>query len=165
MTESKNFTIRKTIFILVTLLCNTVRAQTISVGGTDWAAPITAISEAGNNYAGTSESAANQILIAGSISLLGSSTISARYVPNPNWNSALQIALRRTGPGSPCVLCTISSNTNYHEITQTATSLISISGLGGTYSNIPFQIRISGISVTIPAASYSATVIFTITAG
>lgn len=153
---------------------STMTAQAITVGGSDWTAPVTAITEAGNNYVGSTESInPAQITITGTIpiGLLSNAVRISVSQNNVNWNSNLALAVRRTGNGSPCNNCVIEGNTlnEYTTVNQAASTsfmILRIYGLlaGGTYSNIPVQVRLSGISVTVPSAAYQANIVFTISA-
>ena len=159
----------KYLYIVVLALCsNYFKAQTLTVTGTAWAVPITTITEAGNNYTGTYQSAANQILLAASVPLLlGNGKVSVHYQPNPTWNNALVLSAKRTGNGTTvCVLCSITGGTSYITLTQTDIELFRISAVLAlaSYSNIPVQLELSGVSVTIPATSYQSSVVFTISA-
>jgi len=142
--------------------------QTLTVGGTNWTVPIPSITEAGNNYSGTYESPANQIFLAASVPLLlGSGKVSVHYQAAPTWHNSLVLSTRRTGNGSTlCALCIITGGTTYQAITQTDIELFRIEAVLAlaSYSNIPIQLQLSGVSVTIPAATYNSNVVFTISA-
>ncbi|PUB32745.1 hypothetical protein C8J95_104146 [Elizabethkingia sp. YR214] len=154
------------LFILV-LGANNTKAQTLIIGGNDWTVNIPHITEAGTNYAGTYESLTNQILLTISVPLLlGTGKVSVRYVPNPTWNNALALAAKRTDDGTTlCVLCSITGGKdNYIPLTQTDIELFRITAVLAlaAYNNIGIQLRLSGVSVTVPAANYQARVIFTV---
>lgn len=143
-----------------------LKAQTLAVTGSNWTVSIPSITEAGTNYAGTYESATNQILLAASVPLLlGNAKVSVHYQANPTWNNGLILSAKRTGNGTTlCVLCTISGGTNYQTVTLTDIELFRISAVLAlaSYSNIPIQLQLSGVSVTIPATAYQSSVVFTI---
>ncbi|OCK52446.1 hypothetical protein BA768_12060 [Chryseobacterium sp. CBo1] len=140
--------------------------RTLTVGGNNWTVTIPSITEAGTNYAGTYESAANQILLTASVPLLlGSGKVSVHYEANPTWNSSLILNARRTGDGTTvCVLCSISGGTTYQPIGLTDVELFRIVAIAtlASYSNIPIQLQLSGVSVTVPAATYNSRIVFTI---
>lgn len=142
------------------------KAQSLTVVGSNWSPTIIPITEAGNNYNAMYESSSNQILLnVGVPLLLGAGTVSVRYEANTLWNNNLNLDIRRTGNGSTlCVLCSISGGTTYQPITTINTELFRISAVLAlaSYSNIPIQLRLSGISVLLPAANYNARVVFTI---
>lgn len=152
--------------IIVLGFATSMKSQTLSVTGTNWAVPIAPITEAGNNYTGTYESAANQVILAASVPLLlGNAKVSVHYEPNPTWHNSLLLAAKRTGNGTTlCVLCSITGGTTYLPFTQTAVELFRIQAVLAlaSYSNIPIQIQLSGVSVTTPVASYNSRIVFTI---
>lgn len=142
------------------------KAQTIGVTGTNWTVTVPTITEAGNNYAGTYESATNQAILAVSVPiLLGTAKVSVHYEANPTWHNSLILSGRRTSNGTTtCVLCTITGGTAYQTITQTAIELFRIQAVLalGSYTGINIQLQLSGVSVTIPAATYNSRVVFTV---
>ncbi|MEY8761092.1 hypothetical protein AB8P06_15765 [Chryseobacterium sp. MD-1] len=155
------------ILILLIVFGGLFKAQrTLTVGGTNWTVTIPSITEAGSNYAGTYESATNQILLAASVPLLlGNAKVSVHYQANPTWHNSLVLSAKRTGDGTTaCVLCTISGGTTYQTLTLTDVELFRITATLAlaAYSNIPIQLQLSGVSVTIPAATYQSSVVFTI---
>ncbi|MCL1669569.1 hypothetical protein M2T82_16005 [Elizabethkingia ursingii] len=159
--------IKYSLIIILIFSLNTTKAQTLIIGGNDWTANIPNITEAGTNYAGTYESLTNQILLTISVPLLlGTGKVSVHYVPNPTWNNALSLAAKRTDDGTTlCVLCSITGGKdNYIPLTQTDIELFRITAVLAlaAYNNIGIQLRLSGVSVTVPAANYQARVIFTV---
>ncbi len=158
-----------TAVLILCLGCPVKAQRTLTVGGTNWVVGIPAITEAGNNYSGTYESAANEILLTASVPLvLGTGKVSMHYEANPSWNSSLILSARRTGNGtSSCTTCTITGGNTYTTIPQTTdvelfriTAILALA----SYTNIPVQLQLSGVSVTIPAATYSSRIVFTISA-
>ncbi|MCX8533652.1 hypothetical protein [Chryseobacterium luquanense] len=146
-----------------------IKAQRIlTVGGNNWTVAVPSITEAGTNYTGTYESVTNQILLSASVPLLLSSgKVSVRYESNPTWNSNLILHARRTGDGTTvCVLCSITGGTAYQTVTTTDIELFRIVAVLAlaSYSNIPIQLQLTGVSVTIPAATYNSRMVFTISA-
>ena len=168
--EDYNESFTNNFFFSITVLLFSIslaKAQrTLTVGGNNWTVTIPSITEAGTNYAGTYESAANQILLTASVPLLlGSGKVSVRYEANPTWNSSLILNARRTGDGTTvCVLCSISGGTSYQPIGLTDVELFRIVAIAtlASYSNIPIQLQLSGVSVTVPAATYNSRIVFTI---
>lgn len=170
----KNYTIyygrylfKITLILSLLFLC-TLKAQKIIVTGTNWTVPIPSITGAGSNYEGTYESLANQILIEVQIPiLLGSGKVSVHYTPDPTWNSNLILSAKRTGNGNTtCLICSITGGTTYQMVTVTDIELFRIAALATltSYTNIPIQLQLSGVSVTIPAATYNSKIVFTISA-
>lgn len=163
--------LRTTVILFFLLITNfwmkqSVAQGTMTVGGTNWTVPFSPITEAGSNYSGTYQSAADQILISATLpALLSGARVSVQYQADPTWNGSLSIAARRTGNGQTlCVLCNVTGGTTYQPVTTVATELFRIQTLLTltTFNNIPIQLRLSGVSVTVPAASYRARVVFTI---
>jgi hypothetical protein len=163
------FFIKSTFFVLLMISSNSLLAQrTLTVSGTNWTPTIPAITEAGSNYGGTYESATNQILLAASVPLLlGNGKVSVHYEANPTWNSALVLHARRTGNGTTgCLGCTITGGSIYQIITLIDIELFRINAVLAlaSYTNIPIQLQLTGVSVTVPAATYNSRVVFTISA-
>jgi len=142
------------------------KAQSVTVSGTNWTVSIPSITEAGNNYAGTYTSATNQtILNVGLPALLGSVKVYVHYEANPTWNNSLILSAKRTNNGTTlCVGCSISGGTAYQTVTQTAIELFRISTILSvtSYTGINIQYQLSGVSVTIPAATYNSRIVFTV---
>lgn len=179
----KTFLKRHLCIILLTA-CSCLRAQTVSISG-NWTASVPTITEAGNNYTGTYDNTtSNQIVMSGTLpgsflNLLTSTgaKISMHYVSNP-WNSAMVLAAKRTGGTATingvCLVCsaTINGGTNYitiPEATDVTFVTITFTGLLGlsnsiTLSGITLLLQVSGVSVTIPASTYGARVVFTVAA-
>lgn len=183
----QNIIVKRSLCTAILLICCSVQGQVVNVSG-NWTATIPTITEAGTNYAGTYDNSANtapnQIVLSGSIpdsviKLLSSSgaKITMRYVSNP-WHTSLGLSAKRVGGTASisglCLGCTVSINggTTYIPITQATDvtlSTITFSGLLGignhiTYSGIVVNTQVSGVSVTIPASTYSARIVFTIAA-
>lgn len=179
--------IKGLIYIILILSSTFINAQVVNVSG-NWTASIPAITEAGSNYTGTYDNsgstAPNLITLSGTLpgsflNLLSSSgaKMTMRYTPNP-WNNSLTLSAKRTGGTTAihglCVLCTASINggANYIPISQTVDTTFvtfSFSGLLGvgnsvTFADINLIVQLAGVSVTIPASTYSARIVFTIVA-
>jgi hypothetical protein len=154
------------IFLILLTFC--FKAQTVTVTGTNWTVSVPSITEAGNNYAGLYESATNQIILAVTVPLiLGNAKVSVHYQANPTWHNSLILSAKRTNNGSTtCGLCTITGGTTYQTVTQTAIELFRIQAILalGSYTGINIQLELSGVSVTIPAAAYQSSIIFTVSA-
>jgi hypothetical protein len=127
----------------------------------NWTTPSFGITElaagAGSNFSSTPwESSANAVELEVKFSN-PPWTISVRKVDTA-WNAALHLSVRRTGSGSGGG--SLSGGTTYQEITATDTSFFS-----GTADrkNIPLQFQISGLTVTLGAATFSTTVYYTVT--
>ncbi|WP_313260789.1 hypothetical protein [Sphingobacterium sp.] len=161
-------TILRLLFLpLLLLLAPLAKAQrSITVSGSTWNVAPEPIVEAGGDYLGSYQSAPDQVLLNVRVPLLlASGRVSVRYEPNPNWHGDLNLSARRTGDGSTlCLLCAISGGTAYQQVTSVDTELFIIQAVLAlaSYSNIPVQLRLSGVSVTLPTGNYQARVVFTI---
>lgn len=174
--------LKKYLCIIPLIISSYLTGQTINVGGSNWTVSVPTITEAGTNYAGTYESATNLITLSGNLpgsflNLLttGAARISVHHTPT-TWNSNLHLYAKRSGGTATisglCVLCTatINGGTTYTEIPQAvATAFFTINftgvlGLGNSvsYTGINTQLQISGVSVIVPATTYSTQVVFTI---
>lgn len=178
----KKILLKKHLYIIPLIMSSYVEAQTLNVSGSNWVVSVPTITEAGTNYAGTYQSSDTLLTLSGLLpgsflNLLsgGAAKISMHYIPTA-WNNSLRLYAKRSGGttsiGGVCVLCTatINGGTTYIEIPQgvDATFLTinfaGVLGLGNSvsFSGINTQLQISGVSVTIPATSYNAKLVFTI---
>lgn len=178
----RNILLKKYLYFLPYIMGSYVQAQTVVPSGSGWTVSVPAITEAGNNYGGTYASATNAIMLSGTmpgsfLSLLGSGVakISVRYNPT-TWNNALHLYAKRSGGTATitglCIGCTATVNggTTYIEIlqaTDTTLCTINFSGVLGVsnsvnYTGINVQLQLTGVSVVIPATSYSSQLVFTI---
>ena len=151
-----------------------VKGQTISVSG-NWIPTVTAITTTGSDYSSSAlTSAANQTLITagglGSLLSIKNYQISVSKT-NTNWHNNLVLTARRTGTGTPSFLGLLSASggTTAQTITNISTAFFTINvsilslGLGNaSISNIPIEYSLSGISVILPAKTYSTTITYTI---
>lgn len=179
--------LKRYLYIVLLIIGCFIKGQVVNVAG-NWTASIPTITEAGSNYAGiydnSTNTAPNQIVLSGSIpdsviKLLSSSgaKITMHYVSNP-WHNSLGLSVKRVGGTASisglCLGCTVSINggTTYIPVSQATDvtlSTITFSGLLGignhiTFSGIVINTQVSGVSVTIPASTYSARLVFTIAA-
>ncbi len=162
--------VKQNIFFILLLTFSMLKSQrTLTVSGTNWTVNIPSITEAGTNYTGTYESTPGEILLNAVVPLvLGSGKVTMHYEVNPTWSSSLILNARRTGNGTTsCVACTITGGTTYTNVSLTTdvelfriTAILALA----SYTNIPVQLELTGVSVTIPAATYSSRIVFTISA-
>jgi len=113
---------------------------------------------AGSNLISTYESASNQV----SIDVSGTAGDSDTWrvdvkKTDTSWHSDLHLSLRRTSDGSGSG--TIAGGASYQEATETFGEFFSGSG---DRASINVQLKITGVSVNVPADSYSATVYYTV---
>lgn len=153
-------------FILLLLIYKSGIAQSMSVGGNNWSVSPPAITEAGKNYVGIYESPDNQILLTltGPL-LLGNMHVSAHYEANPLWDNNLKLSILRTNSGTGlCLLCSLSGNENYIQLNTTDITLFNFTtaALLTTVNNVAMKLKVSGVSVVLPAATYGCKVVFTI---
>lgn len=176
--------LKRYLYIIALIMGSYLEGQTISIAGTNWTVSVPTITEAGSNYTGTYDNPAQLTLsglLPGSfLNLLSASGAKITMQLSPtSWNSSLKLYAKRSGGTATinglCVLCTSSINggtANFIEIPQAnavTLSTITFSGVLGVnnsvnYSGINVQLEIGGVSVTIPAASYSTQIVFTIAA-
>ena len=156
------------ILFLTTIPC--VIAQTLTVGpGSGWSVtiPASTITEAGLDYTQTTTtSVTNQSLMNVTGGILTNPKV---YVQKTDvtWNSNLSLLLRRTGAGTGLVAVLIAGGTTFQQITNSPLyffDLITVAPLTVTSrTNIPIQYEIRGLSVLIPAQSYTTTILYTVT--
>ncbi|GAB3519182.1 hypothetical protein [Emticicia fontis] len=139
-------------------------AQLPNVSGA-WSSsiPASTITEAGENYTSNWTSLTNQTII--SLAWLTSYTVYVKKT-DVSWNSNLSLWIHKTGE-TIGALGNVSpaGNSNYFQLTAsnqlffTASTGIVLS-LSAATINVQYEIR--GLSVLIPAQSYSTTVVYTI---
>lgn len=121
----------------------------------------TEITEAGNDFQGSFESATNQLVFnRNATSYLTPSWSVTIKKFDILWNSNMKLWIRRTGDGTGVSGSTISNGANYLEIVNTPTNFFN--GYKEV-DEIPLQLKLTGISVTIPANAYYTLLTFTIT--
>lgn len=153
--------------ILVNYFNSNAQARRItSTASAPWTVPIATITEAGSDYVGEYVSATNQVIINASVPLLlGNAKVSVQQSSSATWHNQLKLSIKRNGPGSTlCVLCSISGGDNYIPLSTTSIDLFQIVAVLALaeYNNIPLQLKLTGVSVTLPAAIYETTLIYTI---
>ncbi|SDW37522.1 hypothetical protein SAMN05444411_101595 [Lutibacter oricola] len=149
------------IYVLLILISTSVFSQKIKVSG-NWnkTLSVTDISIAGNDYAPYYESKTNQTRL--TVSPIPNSWYNRKYTrfkvfvhkADFNWHSNLNLEVK------------ITSNTHgnstgkqYQEVTNYSNLFFETIG---KQSNIKLQYKISGLSVTIPAETYSTEIIYTV---
>jgi hypothetical protein len=75
------------------------------------------------------------------------------------WNQALELFIRRTGAGKSDYNNKPQNGEYYQKIETNSTFLFTGQGW---INDIPLQIKLNGLSVTLPAKSYATDIIFTI---
>lgn len=152
-----------TLSIVLILAIQSAFSQSIVVSG-GWSKTVSTLTEAGSDYTQSTASPQNQTLI---------SIRDRQVLPVLNlgweirinrvdvdWDSRLSLKAVRTGNGTPTnVLSSISAGNQLVEVN--VNSQVFFTG-NSTYDNIPIQYQISGLSVTIPAKTYSTTIVYTL---
>ncbi|MCI0921994.1 hypothetical protein IP023_11575 [Sphingobacterium rhinopitheci] len=147
--------------------------RTVTTSTPTWNITPTAITEAGNDYSSEYSSAENQILLNAYVPLigltgLGNGKISV-HQENSTWNNLLTLSIKRTGPGTLegiCVNCKLYGSLNEITLTNIPQEIFNIEAVLSiaSYTNIPLQLKLRGVSVVLPVKNYATKVIFTITA-
>lgn len=143
-------------------------SPTISTSSSLWTVPIQVPTQAGTDYSSTEyTSSNNQFLLNVGLPFLvgGIADVAVQMQTGSNWNNQLVLSIKRTGYGEPfCLLCGMQGAENYITITTTPIKLFSTGKILNlsNINNIPFQLKLTGTSVTIPSATYQATIVFTI---
>ncbi|WP_304232204.1 hypothetical protein [Jiulongibacter sediminis] len=155
------------LIILISTSFFQLKGQTISASpGWTYTLSGSDISEAGNNYNVNIESGANQTLVDVTTNSFYNSNfrVSVEKIDNV-WNNQLTLSVRRTGNGSGGWFAGISGGTNYIQLTNTPQLLYTgnTGYFSGGYFSVPIQYRVQGLSLLVPAQSYSTTVRYTIT--
>lgn len=152
----------RTFFIIIALffLNITVAQRLKSSGNWNESFGATEIENAGYDYDSYYESKSNQTKL--TITPIPNSWYNKYYMPftvfvykeDQNWNENLNLEVKvsSTDHGN-------SSGTQYQSITNYSTQFFDTVG---RRTNIPIQYRISGLSVTIPAETYSVEIVYTV---
>ncbi|MGR3812151.1 hypothetical protein [Jiulongibacter sp. NS-SX5] len=153
--------------ILTFMISMGLKAQTITASpGWTYTLSSSDISEAGNDYNVNIESAANQTLVDAVTNSFYSATIrvAVEKIDN-NWSNQLILSARRTGNGSGGWFSGVSGGLNYIQLSSTPQLLYTCTTgyFSGGYFDVPIQYRVQGLSLLVPAQSYSTTVRYTIT--
>lgn len=158
----------------------------VSIASSPSAIIIPPITEAGNNYSGTYTSSDNTIILGTytiprsvllGLALLETGSIVSQikmYYTPTLWNNSLHLYANRNGGTGTitgvCLGCSVYFNNGntYPEILQTDSAFFDLMFAGTlgllvtqiSYSSIPISIRLGGVSVTVPAATYTAQINF-----
>jgi len=142
-------------------------AQTASVTitngsqGANWNIPTlsSSITKAGKNYEHIETSALNHTVL--KVNSLVFWNVSVQQTVSSNWDPLLKLYVRRSGDGTGLV--TISGGSAFQQVTGASSLFFSgLLGLGFGRDNIPIQYKIEGLSVLLPAKTYTTTILFTI---
>ena len=150
--------------LIYLLLCAIAPCLAQSVSG-NWTSsvPSNTITEAGSDYSSNWTSLSNQSIISLPSGVLGASyTVSVRKT-DTNWNSNLSLWIHKSADNLG-LLGSVSpaGNTSYFQLSASNQTFFtaSLGILSPATFNAQYEIR--GLSVTIPAQTYSTTVVYTI---
>ena len=161
--------IKRTCFacLLVLNFSMTAQINITATGIWDLNVQPTDVFEAGNDYAGTYNSANNQINISVTQSSFFANLLSNYQwrvdvrKQDVNWHTNLRLYARRTGNGNPFwINGLVSGGNNFVELSNT--NQILITGNRTRY-DIPIQYRLEGVSVLLPVQTYETVIIYTVT--
>jgi hypothetical protein len=110
---------------------------------------------AGSNLTATYTSATNQVLMGVTTTLTNWRVDVLRI--DSTWNASFVLSIRRTGSGTGTG--SVSGGTSYLTILTTSQTFVTGSG---NLSSIPLQERLGGVSVSIPVATYTTTIQYTV---
>jgi len=148
------------IFALIGLVAAPLAwAATITVTGS-WSETID-VSDlqggAGSDLANTYTSASNAVSI--DVGVSGRQTWRVDvYKIDSTWHTNLHLYVRRTSDGTGHSASWVSGGTSYQEVTGTAQSFFNGER---SRSGITVQLQLTGVSVSVPAHTYSTTVYYT----
>ena len=154
---------KKYTLILLLLCCQQLcKAQSVSGNWTS-SVPSNTITEAGSDYSSNWTSLSNQSIISLPSGVLGASyTVFVRKT-DTNWNSNLSLWIHKSADNLG-LLGSVSpaGNTSYFQLSASNQTFFtaSLGILSPATFNVQYEIR--GLSVTIPAQTYSTTVVYTI---
>jgi hypothetical protein len=127
--------------------------------------PSVAISEAGMDFQVEMEFSTDEIIL--SVAILPQNLDNVVYLPwqiqvsknDLEWNEAIEIYIRRTGDGKSEYNNKPQNGFYYQKLDSNSTLLFSGQGW---INSIPLQLKITGLSVTLPAKSYATEINFTL---
>jgi hypothetical protein len=151
------------IIIVLFLCCHSLSLAQSVTGNWTSSVPANTITEAGNNYSANWTSLTNQSIIS-MAAWLTNYTVRVKKT-DAVWHSDLRVWIHKTGDRIG-LLGSVSpaGNTTYFELTATDqvffTTSTGITLTGAPSFNIQYEIR--GLSVLIPAQTYTTTIVYTI---
>jgi hypothetical protein len=124
-----------------------------------------AITEAGMDFHGEMEFSRDEIIM--SVAIFPQNLDNVMYRSwqiqvsknDLEWNEILELYIRRSGDGKSDYNNKPQNGYNYQKIDANSTFLFSGQGW---ISSIPLQIKITGLSVVLPAKSYATEIVFTL---
>lgn len=127
--------------------------------------PNSSITEAGMDFQNELEFSTNEVVISVAISPQNLENVvynSWQIHVSKNdvdWNDSLKLYLRRSGSGKSDYNNKPQNGTNYQIVDSSSSYLFEGNGW---INSIPIQIKLTGLSVTLPAKSYTTDIIFTL---
>ena len=157
---------KKYILLLIVFLINSVAFAQITItngaAGATWTVPTlsSSVTTAGKDYVvyGETSVVAQTTL---KINALLFWTVNVQLSTTANWNPGLKVYVVRTGNGTGGAI--LNGGTTYKEVTTTTQAFFSGSlGLNYARDNVPVQFKIEGMSVMLPAKTYTTTIVYTV---
>jgi hypothetical protein len=141
------------------MLASAVNAATLTSSGgyTDTIDASDLVAGAGSALNSTYSSASNATRLDVTGTGGGAYTVTVRMAPG-TWDGSFSLSVRRTTNGTGTG--TITGGTTYIQLTTVDQVLFTGTG---NRSNVRVQYQLTGMSVAVPPATYSSSVIFTIT--
>lgn len=152
------------IFLVAIISYKSTSAQSLIVTGTTWdvnpLSSSTIITKAGKNYetAETSSASLTTLKVSGIVL----NTVSVQQVVGSSWDPALVLSVKRTGSGSGLAL--ILGSTDFVVLSSSVKQFftVALSIALPSKDGITIQYQISGLSVLLPAKTYTTTVMYTV---
>lgn len=143
--------------------------RSITSTTSNWTLSPSLLIEAGTDYPSEFLSAANEVRLNVTVPLLlASGNVTVHQQSTSTWHENLKLSIKRTGNGDVsglCVLCSIAGDqSSFFTISTNPINLVQIYAVASIaiYTNIPFQLKLTGVSVTIPAKTYTTNLVYTI---
>jgi hypothetical protein len=156
-----------TLFILISFLFASAQRIELNISGdTNFDSSLFSISEAGLDFSSDLESQSSIYLSVSQDNVTQGNNANSKWTikvyKQDTWDSDLELQVQRTGDGNRVGNngnSNISGGSEYLIVQNTETYFFEGKS---EISNIPVSLKLSGISVTMGAGSYSSRIIFTI---
>ena len=153
-------------FCILYILSFQMKAQLDVYSDTQIFTPILSPFIAGQNIVSEIESSTSAILL--NVNILPNNTNNTVYKPwkvslkcdKINWHDNLNLQVKLTGNGTSLYGNKAYGSLNYIDITDYDFTLVTGTGW---INEIPFQLKLNGLSVMLPAQAYSLDLVFTLT--
>jgi len=149
---------------ILTLFFGVLAAQAQSITATGgWSYTFGTVTEAGSNLSATAVASSTSQTVIGFSGVNGNSYVVRVHKSDIDWNASLVLSIQRTSNGSGGGGGnSISGGTTSFALTGTPQVYFSGNPGNGTRTGINNQYRITGQTVLIPAKTYTANVVYTI---